>query len=108
MCGIVGAVTQGDPLALEQAPARMNATLTHRGPDDSGTHISGHVGLAMNRLSIIDILGGHQPMHTDDGVSLVFNGEIYNYVALRDALTARGYRFHTTSDTEVVLNLYHA
>jgi asparagine synthase (glutamine-hydrolysing) len=107
MCGIAGAVLN-DPRDLDHVLRRMNAALVHRGPDDGGTHVSGRVGLTVNRLSIIDIAGGHQPMHTEDGVSVVFNGEIYNYRGLRDALIARGCRFDTNSDTEVVLRLYHA
>jgi len=108
MCGIVGVAMRKDRAEIDQALRRMNAAIAHRGPDDSGSHVSDQVGLAVSRLSIIDLVGGHQPMHTTDGVSIVFNGEIYNYLALRGALIARGYRFRSKSDTEVVLNLYHA
>src|ERR1043165_3768445 len=86
----------------------MNDVIVHRGPDDSGTHVASHLGLAMRRLSIIDTVGGRQPMQTPDGVTLIFNGEIYNYMALRKDLISRGYVFTTKSDTEVILNLYHA
>jgi asparagine synthase (glutamine-hydrolysing) len=108
MCGIVGIVTHKDRDEIERVLARMQDRIVHRGPDDSGSFIARRIGLAMRRLSIIDLAGGHQPMHTADGVSIVFNGEIYNYVALGKDLIARGYRFKTKSDTEVILNLYHA
>src|SRR5579864_485460 len=105
MCGIVGIVTSSDRADIERILSRMNNAILHRGPDDDGFHVAPQVGLAMRRLSIIDVAGGHQPMHTSDGVSIVFNGEIYNYAALRDELRARGYQFKTKSDTEVILNL---
>jgi asparagine synthase (glutamine-hydrolysing) len=108
MCGIVGIVAHNQSAEIRSVLGRMNDVIVHRGPDDSGEHIAPEVGLAMRRLSIIDLATGHQPMHTEDGVTLVFNGEIYNYVALRDELIARGYSFKTRSDTEVILNLYHA
>src|SRR5262245_56760527 len=108
MCGIVGIATRADRAEIERTLTRMNDTIVHRGPDDSGQLAAAGVGLAMRRLSIIDLARGHQPMHTADGVSIVFNGEIYNYVALREDLIARGYTFKTKSDTEVILNLYHA
>jgi asparagine synthase (glutamine-hydrolysing) len=108
MCGIVG--IGGISTQAEIAPVlrRMSDSIIHRGPDDSGMHIAPQVGLATRRLSIIDLEGGHQPMHTADGVALVFNGEIYNYIALREDLIRAGYRFKTRCDTEIVLNLYHA
>jgi asparagine synthase (glutamine-hydrolysing) len=107
MCGIVGTLGPGTAQIGAQIVARMNATIKHRGPDDSGTWITDGAAVAMRRLSIIDLAGGHQPMVTDDGVVIVFNGEVYNYVAIREKLQRAGYRFRTTSDTEVVLNLYH-
>lgn len=87
--------------------ARMNATIVHRGPDDAGVWTHNAAAIAMRRLSIIDLAGGHQPMTTDDGVAIVFNGEIYNYRELRDELQRAGYAFRTNSDTEVILDLYH-
>lgn len=108
MCGIVGIGGVKDPGEIEHVLRRMNDSIVHRGPDDSGVHIAPQVGLGNRRLSIIDLAGGHQPMHTADGVSLVFAGEIYNYVALRRELIAKGYGFRTRCDTEVILNLYHA
>jgi len=86
----------------------MNEQILHRGPDDSGVYVAEGVAFAMRRLSIIDISGGQQPKHTSDGVSIVFNGEIYNYVSLRNSLIERGYKFESRSDTEVILKLYHA
>lgn len=108
MCGICG-IFQFDPHAgvdridLE----RMNATLVHRGPDDEGYHVSGPVGMAMRRLSIIDLGGGRQPISNEDGtIWIVYNGEIFNYPALRTDLVARGHQFKTSSDTEVIVHLY--
>jgi len=85
----------------------MNATLTHRGPDDSGIAVFENAALGISRLSIIDLAGGHQPISNDDETCwIVFNGEIYNFLELRKELKAKGYRFKTQSDTEVVLRAY--
>ena len=108
MCGIAGwqldPASSRDPHELEV----MARTMAHRGPDDEGFFVDARrgVGLAHRRLSIIDLsAGGHQPMTTADGlVTLVFNGELYNYVALRDELESIGCFFRSRSDTEVVLN----
>jgi asparagine synthase (glutamine-hydrolysing) len=106
MCGICGYFGDGaniSGLTLE----RMNLTLERRGPDDQGVFREPGVGLAMRRLSIIDLGGGHQPIHNEDrSVWVVFNGEIYNYRELRDALLKRGHHFETSSDTEVIVHLY--
>lgn len=83
----------------------MNAQIVHRGPDDDGIWANDGSALAMRRLSIIDLAGGHQPMIAPSGTVLVFNGEIYNFLALRDEL-AGVWEFRTRSDTEVVLALY--
>ena len=110
MCGIAGIASRGriDRDALDAALA----SLRHRGPDDEGifVHAGDRVGLLHTRLSIIDLsTGGHQPMQSEDGrVTITFNGEIYNYRALRDELSAKGFRFKTQSDTEVLLNGYVA
>ncbi len=105
MCGIAGMIRfDGAPVRPEQLAA-MAATIRHRGPDDAGQFIEGQVGFAHQRLSIIDLATGHQPMATERAV-IVFNGEIYNYVELRSELVARGRVFRTTSDTEVILQLY--
>lgn len=81
--------------------------LHHRGPDADGYHIKGPVGLGHTRLSIIDLSGGHQPMCNEDGsLWITFNGEIFNYLELREDLIARGHRFATRCDTEVILHLF--
>jgi asparagine synthase (glutamine-hydrolysing) len=87
----------------------MSAALAHRGPDDCGSWIGLGVCLAHRRLNIVDVKGGHQPMHSADGrLTVVFNGEIYNYPQLRETLEASGRRFQTNCDTEVLLHLYEA
>jgi asparagine synthase (glutamine-hydrolysing) len=87
---------------------RMTAVIRHRGPDDEGTFFSGPVGMGFRRLSILDMSPlGHQPMSTEDGeVTLVYNGEIYNYVELRRELEALGHRFKSSGDSEVLLRAY--
>jgi asparagine synthase (glutamine-hydrolysing) len=105
MCGICGYFGQGGPETL----AGMNDLMVHRGPDSNGAWIHGQlpVGLAMRRLSIVDLETGEQPMFNEDrSVVLVFNGEIYNYRDLRDQLTAKGHTFTTHSDTEVIVHGY--
>jgi len=105
MCGLV-AILERQGIPDGALLARMAERIAHRGPDDEGQAISGGVGLHHKRLSIIDLSsGGHQPM-ARDGVTVVFNGEIYNYVELRDELAARGHGFSTQSDTEVLLHMY--
>lgn len=85
----------------------MAGVLLHRGPDDEGVHVDGFVGLGFRRLSIIDLVTGHQPMTNEDGtLRIVFNGEIYNHPELRPALERRGHRYTTNSDTETILHLY--
>ena len=109
MCGISGKL-YFDPARSVEYPVleRMNAVQAHRGPDDSGVYCQGAVGLAHRRLSIIDLSpAGHQPMTNEDGtVWIVFNGEIYNFQALRPDLLRRGHRFRSHTDTEVILHLY--
>jgi asparagine synthase (glutamine-hydrolysing) len=112
MCGISG-ISVAPPLSVKpDVLSRSLSKLAHRGPDDSGVfedHVQG-IGMVHTRLSIIDrSLFGHQPMQTSDGsVTLIFNGEIYNYRELRVMLEERGAPFHGNSDTEVLLNLYIA
>jgi asparagine synthase (glutamine-hydrolysing) len=104
MCGIAGWVGAGGGREVLDA---MLATLEHRGPDDTGRHLDGAAALGMTRLSIIDLVTGRQPMTSEDGTTtIVFNGEIYNFRALRAELEARGRRFTTRSDTEVLLRAW--
>jgi asparagine synthase (glutamine-hydrolysing) len=107
MCGISGILKfDGSPVDRRKLGG-MIAALRHRGPDASGVHISGPVGLAHARLSIIDLQGGHQPMSTaDTHLWVTFNGEIFNYIELREELIKKGHIFLTRSDTEVILNAY--
>lgn len=107
MCGITGFVNRGESSADRAVLERMNAAIIHRGPDEDGFYLRENVGLAMRRLSIIDLASGKQPIHNADKTKwLVFNGEIYNYQPLRDDLLKRGHTLYTKSDTEVVLHLY--
>ncbi len=108
MCGFVGEVKAHGPVDVDTLE-RMAATMTSRGPDGHGLWTSGRVGLAHRRLSIIDLSeAGSQPMKDPElGLVVVFNGCIYNYQELRQELCDRGYRFFSTSDTEVVLKGYH-
>jgi len=107
MCGIAGIVGQPGETIDSAAIRRMCQTLIPRGPDDEGIHVHDDVGLGIRRLSIIDIAGGHQPIHNEDQtVWLVVNGEIYNYLELRKELEGRGHRFYTQTDSEVIVHLY--
>ena len=86
---------------------RMTATLRHRGPDETGFYEDSHVSLGHSRLSIIDLSGGRQPMHDGtESLWITFNGEIFNYIELRDELLKKDIEFQTRSDTEVILELY--
>jgi asparagine synthase (glutamine-hydrolysing) len=108
MCGIAGIfnLEKRDPVA-ERDLRQMLAMLRHRGPDEFGIFLDGPVGLGNARLSIIDLSTGQQPISNEDGTLwIVFNGEIFNYVELRPELEARGHRFTTTSDTEVLLHAF--
>lgn len=108
MCGIVGIIgAEQDFQPDERVLDAMCREIRHRGPDDQGIHIEGRAGLAMRRLSIIDLQTGHQPISNEDGtVWVVLNGEIYNYRDLRPALEAKGHQFSTHSDTEAIVHLY--
>lgn len=101
MCGIVGILKDSLGKSKEKLLIDMLSPLSHRGPDAWGLYASSHVGLGHLRLSIIDLQSGHQPMRSQDS-SIVFNGEVYNYIELRKELQACGRSFATTSDTEVV------
>jgi asparagine synthase (glutamine-hydrolysing) len=113
MCGIAGFVERQGEASLPSTDSRaelldrMCRVIRHRGPDDQGTMVRGGAALGMRRLSIIDLAGGHQPISgCDPSVTVVFNGEIYNYRELQRALEARGHRFHTHSDTEAIVHAY--
>ena len=108
MCGIAGYINfdpsrPADPVVLRS----MTDAIVHRGPDDEGFHVQGRVALGMRRLAIIDLETGQQPISNEDGtIWVVFNGEVYNYLDLRDDLLSRGHRFKSRSDTEVLVHLY--
>src|SRR5437868_670866 len=108
MCGIAGIITQAPITPADIACVRTaNSRLIHRGPDGAGEFQDGHVMLAMRRLSIIDLEGGWQPLYNEDRtLALVANGEIYNFVELRERLETLGHRFNTNSDCETILHLY--
>ncbi|HEV2835610.1 MAG TPA: asparagine synthase (glutamine-hydrolyzing) [Pyrinomonadaceae bacterium] len=108
MCGIAGIITEGPITAADIACVRAaNSRLTHRGPDGSGEFQDEHIMLAMRRLSIIDLDGGWQPLYNEDrSLALVANGEIYNFIELRQRLESQGHRFNTNSDCETILHLY--
>ena len=113
MCGIAGFILQRRVPDAERRLKAMGDSIRHRGPDGEGFFLDGTgdgssmVGLAHRRLAIIDLATGTQPMvHQSAGVTLIFNGEIYNFDLLRQELESHGHRFRTRSDTEVLLNAY--
>ena len=103
MCGISGFTFRDEGLIK-----KMNDAIRHRGPDDEGIFVSDDVSLGHRRLSILDLSpAGHQPMSSDKGtLTVVHNGEIYNFREIRKELEGKGYRFNSESDTEVILNAY--
>jgi asparagine synthase (glutamine-hydrolysing) len=117
MCGIAGFADNTRESSSSHMRARLETefalvhrmcdVIRHRGPDDEGIHVEPGVGLGMRRLSIIDLAGGHQPIHNETRtIWIVFNGEIYNYLELRAELEAKGHRFATSSDTESIVHAY--
>ena len=109
MCGIAGIVARsnGAPAPSRETLARMAGSLRHRGPDEFGVYRNRRAGLAHARLSIVDLVSGQQPLSNEDGtLFIVFNGEVFNYVELREQLSTLGHRFRTQSDTEVVVHAY--
>ncbi len=108
MCGIAGIVNRAQEKTVSAGSIRaMCDIMTHRGPDEAGYYLSGNVGLGMRRLKVIDLATGSQPVFSEDRkVVTVFNGEIYNHRRLRKDLEARGHRFYTGTDTEVIVHLY--
>lgn len=111
MCGFVGWIHDNELKVNEEESAKLRAQtelITHRGPDEGGYYTDEHVRFGFRRLSIIDLEGGSQPLAYDDGrYTIIFNGEIYNYIELKDELKKEGYSFQTDSDTEVILANYH-
>lgn len=115
MCGIFGWIVRGDRALGYEPLVRLTDVMSHRGPDGFGywldyTQTGGHqIALGHRRLSIIDMEGGAQPMHSvDERIVVSFNGEIYNYIELRDELLALGHKFRSSSDTEVLIEAYRA
>ena len=108
MCGICGIVNFDHAIPVDGDTLReMCNVISHRGPDDEGFFIGRNAGLGMRRLSIIDLSGGHQPIFNENKTAcVVLNGEIYNYLELRQRLEERGHRFNTRSDTEVIVHAY--
>ncbi|MBC8025543.1 MAG: asparagine synthase (glutamine-hydrolyzing) [Steroidobacteraceae bacterium] len=108
MCGIAGLWFRDPSRMPDRAQlTRMIGAIPHRGPDGTGYHIEPGVGLGHARLSIIDLGGGAQPIHNgDETVWITYNGEVFNYIELREELLARGHRFYTQSDTEVIVHAY--
>src|SRR5262245_52212681 len=108
MCGIAGVLYRDPARPVDPAVLRaLGDSIAHRGPDGEGSWGEPGVGLVHRRLAIIDLAGGRQPLANEDGsVVVVFNGEIYNFRELRAGLEARGHRFRTRSDTEVLVHLY--
>ena len=108
MCGITGIFNFNKDNKINSVLLQnMNDSLAHRGPDGEGFFIDNNIGLGHRRLEIIDLKTGDQPMHSfDKNIVVVFNGEIYNYLELKKALVAKGHKFRTNSDTEVILAAY--
>ena len=108
MCGIAGFINHRKSLA--EAESILNLMMTrihHRGPDDCGLYLEPSMGMGNVRLSIIDLSGGDQPLSNEDGsLWIVYNGEVFNYIELREDLIKKGHRFKTQSDTEVILHIY--
>lgn len=107
MCGIAGTIDFSGKRQDEKLLRRMLGVIRHRGPDAFGIYMDDVAGLASTRLSIIDLPGGDQPIHNEDmTLWIAYNGEVFNYVELRPNLEARGHKFYTNTDTEVILHLY--
>jgi asparagine synthase (glutamine-hydrolysing) len=108
MCGIAGKINLDNTTATESDIIEMMCQIKHRGPDDEGIFIENSIGLGFVRLSILDLsAAGHQPMYSaDNDLVIIFNGEIFNYIELREELKEKGHEFKTQTDTEVLLNAY--
>src|SRR2546423_11462948 len=110
MCGICGILYCGEERRVQRDTlAQMNAQIVHRGPDDDGFFVEGNVGLAMRRLSIIDIRTGPQPISNEDkSLWIVYNGEIYNHHELRSKLEPQAHPYRTKTDTAPIVPLRHS
>ena len=108
MCGIAGILNLNEPRPIdEDLLLKMLGVIRYRGPDESGVYIGPYIALGQVRLSIIGINGGTQPICNEDGSSwIVYNGEAFNYIELKEDLLKKGHRFKTETDTEVILHLY--
>ncbi len=107
MCGFIGELRFGQSEFREREWDKALQVIHHRGPDSTGQYRDSDIALGFKRLSIIDLYHGDQPLSYEDGrYQIVFNGEIYNYIELREALIAKGYQFQTDSDTEVIIAMY--
>lgn len=107
MCGIVGYLGSFQKNEAVDVINKMNNAIVHRGPDDFGEYCEDNIAFGMRRLSIVDIEGGHQPIFSEDNqYAIVFNGEVYNHNELREELKEQGFKFHSRSDTEVILKAY--
>ena len=108
MCGICGIAYADRARRVDESLVMaMCDSISHRGPDDAGVRLAGHVGLGHRRLSIVDVSGGHQPMSNEDGrVWITYNGEVYNHAGFRSRLEGNGHRYKTRCDTEAIIHLY--
>src|SRR5215475_12199583 len=107
MCGIAGFLDHRTTCDRAEVLARMTRSLRHRGPDEDGVFLDAHVGLGVQRLRVVDLVTGQQPMATEDGaIHVIQNGEIYNFRSLRGALRRLGQPFRTESDTEAIARAY--
>lgn len=107
MCGIAGIINLNNHHVNRPLLERMCKVIEHRGPDENGFYLYRNVGMGMQRLSIIDLQSGRQPIHNEDRtIWIVYNGETYNYPELRKGLEAKGHKFYTNSDTETIVHLY--
>ena len=107
MCGITGILNYSNHSVDRVTLDKMIVNLKHRGPDEKGYYIDKYMSMAQSRLSIIDISGGKQPIsNEDDSIRVIFNGEIFNYIEIREILIKNGHTFKTKSDTEVIVHAY--
>ncbi len=104
MCGISGIINKRNNQVDKKEIKRINDLIAHRGPDDEGYYCNNNFAFGHRRLSILDLSSdGHQPMHYMDRYTITYNGEIYNYIEIKNELLNYGYTFHSHTDTEVIL-----